>query len=118
MAASTARVHSQEVALAKKRSMVDELHIGKVDDGELELVSTSVLPRVAKFRPAEVEYRIMADEWTLSLQELASTIRGERALGRDRKPQDLVGTVLFLVDLWCSAITSQIIVVNRGGIMP
>jgi hypothetical protein len=113
-----ARVHSQEVALAKKKSMVDELHIGKVDDGELALVFTSVLPRVAQFRPDEVEYRTMADEWALSLQELAPAIRGERALGRNQKPQDLVGTVLFLVGLWCSAITSQIIIVNCVGIMP
>jgi hypothetical protein len=30
-------------------------------------VLTSVLPRGAQFRPDEVEYRTMADEWVLSL---------------------------------------------------
>ncbi len=48
--------------------MTEELHIGEVDDDELKVVLSSVLPRGAQFRADEVEYRTMADEWALSLQ--------------------------------------------------
>jgi hypothetical protein len=48
--------------------MTEELHIGEVEDDELRMVLTSVLPRGAQFRPDEVEYRTMADEWALSLR--------------------------------------------------
>jgi hypothetical protein len=54
--------------VAKRRLMTEELHIGEVEDDELRMVLTSVLPRGAQFRPDEVEYRTMADEWALSLQ--------------------------------------------------
>ena len=54
--------------MAKRRPMTEALHIGEVDDGELQLVLSSVLPRGAQFRPDEVEYRTMADDWALSLQ--------------------------------------------------
>jgi len=48
--------------------MTAELHVGEVEDDELCSVLSSVLPRGAQFRADEVEYRTMADEWTLSLQ--------------------------------------------------
>ncbi len=54
--------------MTKRRPMTEELHIGEVDDDELKVVLSSVLPRGAQFRPDEVEYRTMADEWALSLQ--------------------------------------------------
>jgi hypothetical protein len=54
--------------VAKRRPMTEGLHIGEVDDDELRVVLTSVLPRGAQFRVDEVEYRTMADEWALSLQ--------------------------------------------------
>jgi hypothetical protein len=54
--------------MAKLRAMTEELHIGEVDDEELRLVLQTVLPRCAQFRPDEVEYRTMADEWALTLQ--------------------------------------------------
>jgi hypothetical protein len=54
--------------VAKRRLMTEGLHIGEVDDDELSVVLTSVLPRGAQFRVDEVEYRTMADEWALSLQ--------------------------------------------------
>jgi hypothetical protein len=63
-----------ELNVAKRRWMTEELHIGEVDDGELQLVLSSVLPRGAQFRPDEVEYRTMADDWALSLQYRAGKI--------------------------------------------
>jgi hypothetical protein len=53
--------------VAKARDLTEELRIGEFDDDELTIVLTSVLPRGAQFRPNEVEYRTMADEWVLSL---------------------------------------------------
>jgi hypothetical protein len=53
--------------MAKSRGLTEELRIGEFDDDELTTVLTSVLPRGAQFRPNEVEYRTMADEWVLSL---------------------------------------------------
>jgi hypothetical protein len=53
--------------MAKARVLTKELRIGEVDDDELAAVLSSVLPRSAQFRPNEVEYRSMADDWVLSL---------------------------------------------------
>src|SRR5512133_1326779 len=53
--------------MAKYRVLTEELRVGEFDDDELTTVFTSVLPRSAQFRPNEVEYRNMADEWVLSL---------------------------------------------------
>jgi hypothetical protein len=69
-------VDLQEVTVTKRRPMTDELHIGEVEDDELTMVLTSVLPRGAQFRPDEVEYRTMSDEWALSLQYREGKIIG------------------------------------------
>jgi hypothetical protein len=54
--------------MTKERDLTADLYVGLVDDSELQMVLQSVLPRGAQFRPGEVEYRTMADEWVLSLQ--------------------------------------------------
>lgn len=50
-----------------KKSIATDLHIGQVDDEELRIVLSSILPRSAQFRPDEVEYRTEKDAWALSL---------------------------------------------------
>jgi hypothetical protein len=42
--------------------------VGEVDDEELAMVLTSVLPRGAQLSANEVEYRTSEDEWVLSLR--------------------------------------------------
>jgi hypothetical protein len=54
--------------MPKRRQLHEELHIGRVDDDELTIVLSGVLPRGAQFRPNEVEYRTMNDEWALTLE--------------------------------------------------
>jgi hypothetical protein len=53
--------------MAKYQNLTEHLGIGKFSDDELATVLTSVLPRGAQFRPDQVEYRTMADEWVLTL---------------------------------------------------
>jgi hypothetical protein len=54
--------------MAKRRSIGRELHIGEIDDDELVIVLNSILPRSARFRPDEVEYRTMSDDSVLTLK--------------------------------------------------
>jgi hypothetical protein len=51
-----------------------DLRIGEVDDSELAVVLSSVLPRGAQFRPTEVEYRNANDECALALTYRAGKI--------------------------------------------
>ena len=52
------------------------------------------------------------------LQDLKPVIHESRSLKRDQRPEDLVGTVLFLCSPESACITGQTIVINCGGIMP
>jgi hypothetical protein len=60
--------------VAKERSLREQLHIGEVDDDELSVAISSVLPRGAQFRAKEVEYRTSSDEWVLSLRYRAGSV--------------------------------------------
>jgi hypothetical protein len=57
-----------------RRQLGEELHIGRVNDDELTIALSGVLSRGTQFRPNEVEYRTMNDEWALALEYRDDTI--------------------------------------------
>jgi hypothetical protein len=55
------------LACRSRFDVTPDLHIGEVDDNELTIVLSAVLPGGAQFRPTEVEYRNINDECALAL---------------------------------------------------
>jgi len=61
-------VRDGDSPVARWDDLSDDLAVGHLDDDELTIVLSRVLPRGAQMRPSEVEYRTSSDETALTLK--------------------------------------------------